>query len=216
MLKYPHIAWDFDGTLYDSYPFVIKCYLRTLKDYGVTADPDEVSALIHKTLRHAHDRYAPECGVPLAELRTRYKGYEYANEGPSAEVLPVPGIPELLRDIVAAGGKNHICSNRSTVECRAYLERDGLAQYFDLYAGGEMGLKLKPTGEMYRYLQETSGARPEQMLMVGDRPLDYLEAHAAGSPGCFFEPEGLAEFPDDAEFCCHTVEDLRNFLFGNA
>ena len=215
-LRYEHIAWDFDGTLYDSYPFVIDCYLKTLKDFGVDGERDKVSELIHKTVRHAHDYYAPLCGRDIALLRTKYKDYEYRLHGPSDRVPPVDGIPELLRDVAAAGGHNHICSNRSTLECRAYLERDGLAQYFDLYVGGEMDVRLKPNGDMFRYLQEHLCVPPEKILMIGDRPLDYLEAHSAGSPGCFFEPECLASVPDDVEYSARTADQLREIFFARS
>ena len=34
------LIWDFDGTLFDSYPHVVGAYLQALADFGRTADPE--------------------------------------------------------------------------------------------------------------------------------------------------------------------------------
>lgn len=34
--------WDFDGTLYDSYPVILDGFMATLNDYGIQADRREI------------------------------------------------------------------------------------------------------------------------------------------------------------------------------
>ena len=46
-LKYTDVIWDFDGTLLDTYPYVIKSIQEVLSIYGIN-EPDE---LILKTLK---------------------------------------------------------------------------------------------------------------------------------------------------------------------
>jgi phosphoglycolate phosphatase-like HAD superfamily hydrolase len=44
---YQSYIWDFDGTLYDSYPIMLKAFIKTLKEYGF--DPDLPKKLLKNT-----------------------------------------------------------------------------------------------------------------------------------------------------------------------
>ena len=43
-----HFFWDFDGTLFDTYPIVIEDLRRSLQEYGFDCDPEDAMRRIIK------------------------------------------------------------------------------------------------------------------------------------------------------------------------
>ena len=212
-VKYCDIAWDFDGTLYNSYPFIVQCIRQSLEKFGYTDTEENIALYAHVTVGHALEHYAPLCGCEKADLLHWYRVF-------SAEIspltVPYEGIPELLRDITLAGGRNHICSNRSAVRCKEYLDRDGLSQYFDVFSGPDVapGIVAKPAPDLIRVILDARRIPPEELLMVGDRNLDIEAAHAAGAVGCFIDIDGFATVTCHPEFFAADVAELRKILLG--
>lgn len=214
-MKYFDVAWDFDGTLYHSYPFIIHCLTEALRTFGVTDAPEKVEALAHVAVSQAIDYYTPLCGCPREDVLAAYRA-QVTRAGCSDLAKPYEGIPELLRDIVKAGGRNHICSHRGSKGCKMYLQRDGLDQYFDCFVCPDTpgGLKSKPAPDYILHLLEQRGIAPSELIMVGDRNLDIEAAHAAGSAGCLFDPDGFATVTCNPEFHASDINDLRRILLG--
>ncbi len=208
-MTFKEIAWDFDGTLYCSYPRIIRCLRLAMEQFGVTDSEENIARYAHITVGHAWEHYAPLCGCSPQELAQWYRHF---NQEVSDIVVPYQGIPELLRDIVAAGGRNHICSNRSAKGCLDYLERDGLASYFDVFSGASPDVKTKPAPDLIQVILDARSLLPTALLMVGDRNLDIEAAHAAGAKGCFFDPDGFSTPTCDPEFIASDIGQLRSIL----
>ena len=121
-----------------------------------------------------------------------------------------------MRDIAASGRRNHICSNRRIASSAAYLERDGLLPYFDVIAGPDMegGIPAKPQPDLVIRILKEHGTEPCRLLMIGDRELDLLAGHGAGSDACFFDPDRYCTAIYDAEFRTCDVDELRRFILG--
>ena len=47
METYSHYIWDFDGTLFDSYPHSTAAMCATAAHFGIPADPPTVSRWLH-------------------------------------------------------------------------------------------------------------------------------------------------------------------------
>lgn len=212
-MKFLHVAWDFDGTLYNSYPHIVYCLSRALETFGVTDSQERIAHYAHITLGHAFRFYAPLCGCSPEEVSAAYREQTKAL-GLSPHMAPYEGIGELLRDICLAGGKNHLCSNRRLEECRQYLQRDGLEQYFDVLSciGAREGLKSKPDPDLVSFILEEGKVSPDTMVMVGDRNLDHEAAHQVGVKGVFFDPDGFSEVSCDPEFIAPDISALRAIL----
>ena len=43
---YHSYIWDFDGTLFDSYPIMLEAFLKTLKDAGFDPDSREIYRIL--------------------------------------------------------------------------------------------------------------------------------------------------------------------------
>lgn len=212
-MKYRDVAWDFDGTLYNSYSHIIYCLTEGLRSLGITDSAEAITKLAHRSLGEAYRYYSEQSGCRPEEVRDAYRAQTKAL-GISPRIVPYPGIPELLRDIVAAGGRNHICSNRTEQGCRGYLRRDGLEDCFDVFAcpDAREGLRAKPESDLVALILEERNLLPDALVMVGDRNLDHEAAHGAGVSGIFFDPDGFAVISCSPEYIAPDLEALRKIL----
>lgn len=175
-----HFIWDFDGTLFDTYPVIIENLNLALAEFGHSCDPVEAMGLMLRRIATAQRHYATAFGIDLQAL---VDGYEYhhrqANEQLRAE--PMAGIREVLEAIRSSGRHSYIFSHRKPAETVLYLEKYGLSQYFrDIIGPGSEGFAEKPAPDAVLYLMRKYGMTPEQTLMVGDRDCDLGSARNAG------------------------------------
>ena len=175
-----HFIWDFDGTLFDTYPVIIENLNLALAQYGHRCDPVEAMGLMLSRIITAQRHYAEVYGIDLQAL---VEGYEHhhrrANEQLRAE--PMAGIREVLEAIRSSCRHSYIFSHRKPEETVLYLEKYGLSAYFwDIIGPGSEGFAEKPAPDSVLYLMEKYGMEPEQTLMVGDRDCDLGSARNAG------------------------------------
>lgn len=62
-----HLLWDFDGTLYDSYPNVTRAFLRTLDELGCSGlvTPHEALSLLKVSVFSAAQHCAGMAGLDV-------------------------------------------------------------------------------------------------------------------------------------------------------
>jgi len=95
-MRYKNIIWDFDGTLFDTYPAMTKCLVAALEEMGVRAVYDEAHALLKRSMGEARRYYAENFGLDLSELQMRYSEISRQERyGPHASP-PFPYIREIL------------------------------------------------------------------------------------------------------------------------
>lgn len=204
-MRYKHIIWDFDGTLFDTYPSMARAFCETMQEAGVPAAYQEVfdsmKIAISETVRRFQGRYGFGQEV-LDAYRKRRIELELAN------VQPFPGAVEVLARVIAAGGDNFICTHRGD-SIYALLRANGVDGYFKEITTSAHGFKRKPDPEAVQYLLDKHGMDPAETLMIGDRPLDVQAGQNAGTAGCFFDPS--CADPDGAAYppAQHQITDLR-------
>ena len=69
-----HFIWDFDGTLFDTYPVIIENLNLALAQYGYRCDPVEAMGLMLSRIITAQRHYAEVYGIDLQAL---VEGYEH-------------------------------------------------------------------------------------------------------------------------------------------
>ena len=206
-MKYTDVAWDFDGTLVDTYPCLIRIYQDMLEEYGYRVSREEIHSKISISFGHAHKYYSELYGISLDDLRRRYRELRALNGLCLDEMKVYPGVAEVLKAIKESGRRNHLYTNRNRLAL-SYLEAYGLLQYFDGFVTSENIGKLKPEPDGLYVLLEAYHISPERLLMVGDRAVDMDAAKAAGADTCFYNTNGI-EVPANAD---HVVEDLMEIL----
>lgn len=194
-MKYTDIAWDFDGTLFDSYPSCVREFSELLKSYGYEESDEAIMDKMVITSRHARDFFAAKYNLDSDEMKKKYKGFKCFKP---EEVKPFPGIEEILKKIQESGRRNHLYTNRdhSAIE---YLDYYGLTKYFaGLITNKEMpALKPDPSGAFV--MRDMFNIAPGKLLMVGDRTADIDSVKPAGFDGCFYNTNNI-EVPDNADY----------------
>ena len=185
-----NFIWDFDGTLYDTYPHTLAAFCETARRHGMEIDRDEAYRQFKITMWEAFRYY----NVDEAFIAAFYDIENDLSFRPLG--VPFPLIPEMLRFAAENGGRNYLYTHRDKVALD-YLTRDGLTGLFSGFVTKENGFPLKPAPDALNWLMLEHALDPETCLMIGDRPIDIGAGRAAGIAGCLFDPDGAAP-----QICC--------------
>ncbi len=197
------VFWDFDGTLFDTYPMMNRALSAACADYGVRESEDDLLPLMKISLRHALETLSEKHRLPLNGLSEAYI-YEEQKTGPSA--FPVmPGAEEALLALRSRGCRHFLVTHRDR-RCLDALNGKGLAELFTDCVTKESGFPRKPDPASVQSLLRKHCLRPDEVCMVGDRPLDVEAGCRAGTVGCLFDPPHLFDGID----CDLRVNDLND------
>jgi FMN phosphatase YigB (HAD superfamily) len=120
---------------------------------------------------------------------------------------PVPGIPELLRELEERGIRQAVASNWPPSLLR-FLRYHGLLGHFSVVVGSGAEGCRKPDSAFYRRVIERVGADARAAVFVGNDPdLDISPARAAGLMTVHFDPRRQHAGAD-----AHDVTTLRQRL----
>ncbi len=182
---FKHYIWDFDGTLYDTYPVILDGFVAALKELHQVADRKEV----YRTLKaHSSKELAHVFQLPFDQLTAVYKDIE--SKDPRVPV-PFQGAKEILEWVVASGHTNYILTHRDTPGTKELLEKDELLDNFKEIIGSESPFPGKPAPDAIQYLMEKYQMNPNETVMIGDRNMDILAGNAAGVKTIFFDEDQL-------------------------
>ena len=202
----PFLIWDFDGTLYDSYPQMAEALRVALRDFSVAADPAEIYALQKVTLYHACTVYAQQHGLSVESLLAAYRKRHAAMGVPPL----MPGAAACLRACAALGCRQALFTHRDRSALEA-LARDGLAPLFTDAVLRTDGFADKPAPDAILYLMRKNGNAAQDTWMIGDRALDLQAGRNAGVHTALFDPDGF--FPCmQADLHLLTLADLPQRL----
>lgn len=200
--------WDFDGTLMDTYPAMVRVFLQAAARLGLPVTAEHALALMMNSLGHCIRTVAAEGGVTEDALRAAYD--EEAQSIRLDEVRPMPGIPEALRALKARGGRHFLVTHRND-QAWDFLRAAGLAELFDGGVTGSARLPRKPAPDMVLRALAEGGVAAEEAVMIGDRPLDTEAGRRAGILSCMMDTSG--RFPEDgAELYCRDAWALPGLL----
>ena len=211
------IAFDWDGTLFDSTALITRCIQDAVRDVGGAVPSDKDAAyVIGMGLMQALAHAAPDVPVEkYPQLGARYRHHYLAHQG---DISLFEGVLSLLADLKArqhwltvATGKNR----RGLDDALQAVELNGLfdaSRTADETAG-------KPDPRMLHELMREFDVAPERTLMIGDTTHDLQMALNAGCASVAVSYGAHA--PDAFEalnprFIAHSVRDLHHWLLGNA
>lgn len=215
--RFDLIAFDWDGTLFDSTKIIVRCIQRAVVDVGGAMPTHEAASyVIGMGLMQALAHAAPD--VPrekYPELGARYRHHYMAHQNDIAlfdGVLPLLGELKARQHWLAvATGK----SRRGLDEALRSVQLSGLfdgSRTADETAG-------KPHPLMLQELMREFGTEPQRTLMVGDTTHDLQMAVNAGcaAVGVTYGAHEVGGFHALAPvFIADSVRDLHDWLLGNA
>ncbi len=175
-----HFIWDFDGTLFDTYPIIIENLRSALALHGCDADPTQAMALMLTNIPTARNHFADQYGIDRDVLAAEYGTFHtQANADLAAQLMP--GVKPMLQRICDLGCKNYIFTHRKLWETKAYLEKQGVIDLFCDFVGPESPcFAAKPAPDAVNWLMEKYDMKPDEAVMIGDREIDLGSGRNAG------------------------------------
>lgn len=207
MMMIKHIIWDFDGTLFDSYPGMVNAFLRALKKYEVEAEYDEVLKLFLNSEKTAVQYYQNQflLGEELTEVYQDEKSHiDLSN------MLPFPYAKEVCQRIKEAGRYNYILTHRGSTTYDI-LRKNGMVELFTEIVTKDNQFARKPDPEAIYYLLDKYQIHPKEAMIVGDREIEILLGQKAKVKTCFYE-SGNREPELQADYRVKSLEEVLTIL----
>lgn len=171
------VLFDLDGTLIDHFKCIYRCYCYAQEKLNAPRVSYEtmlaaVGGSVPVTLERLFGKELAAKALPLYRERFAQIMLE--------DITPLPGTPEVVRNLKARGIRTAVFTNKEGNASRAIIEHLGWSDCFDAVIGTQDTPWRKPEPEFTRYALEKLGAAPATSLMVGDSPFDLQAAQAGG------------------------------------
>ncbi|WAA09876.1 HAD-IA family hydrolase [Fervidibacillus albus] len=168
-LKDITVLWDFDGTLFNTYPM----YTQILQRFLTGEHSDEA---VLQELKVSYSHATNVFGISTEKVK---KMRQLEMEWPASDIQPFPGVEKVLQSV----GKNVIMTHKMRREAERIIEYHGWTNYFSEIVAGDDGFPRKPDPTSYEYLHR----KYRIDLVIGDRMLDILPGKAIGAKTCLFQ-----------------------------
>ncbi|GKS94348.1 HAD-IA family hydrolase [Acidovorax sp. SUPP2825] len=215
--RFDLIAFDWDGTLYDSTAIIVRCIQDSVRDVGGTVPTDQAAAWVigmglMQALTHAAPDVPPE---KHAELGNRYR-YHYLKHQDDLSLFS--GVLPMLEDLRARGHLLAVATGKSRRGLDEVLHTVALRGMFD---GSRTADETagKPHPLMLQELMAEFDVAPERVLMIGDTTHDLQMALSAGcsSVGVSYGAHESGEFESLQPLAVmHSVPELHAWLLRHA
>jgi len=207
------IAFDWDGTLFDSTGIIVRCIQAAVRDVGGTVPTDKEAGYViglglMQALAHAAPDVPPEKYPQLGERYRHHYAAHYDDLSLFDGVLPLLDALKARGHLLAvATGK----SRRGLDEVLRTVELKGMfdgSRTADETAG-------KPDPRMLHELMAEFDVAPDRVLMVGDTTHDLQMALNAGCPSVgvsygAHEPDSFSVLAP--RHVAHSVPELQDWL----
>ena len=211
------IAFDWDGTLFDSTAIITRCIQAAVRDVGGTVPTDAAAShVIGLGLMQALAYAAPD--VPkekYPELGSRYRHHYMAHHN---DISLFDGVLSMLIELKARQHWLAVATGKSRQGLDAALRAVELQGVFDASRTADETAG-KPHPRMLLELMREFGIDPSRVLMIGDTTHDLQMAVNAGCSGVgvsygAHQPEAFEVL--QPRFIAHSVAGLRDWLRANA
>jgi len=207
------IAFDWDGTLFDSTMLIARCIQAACADVGTPVPSDQdASYVIGLGLIEALQHAAP--GLPREQypaLADRYRHHYFARQH---EIVLFPGTLDMLKALKARNHWVAVATGKSRRGLDEALRTADLGSHFDATRTADETAS-KPDPLMLVELMNEFGVAPERTLMIGDTTHDLQMAANAGvaSIGVSYGAHRHEAFESFApRFVAHSVPELGDWL----
>ena len=211
--RFDLIAFDWDGTLFDSTAIIVRSIQDAVRDVGGTVPTDEAAAwVIGMALPQALAHAAPD--VPrerYTELANRYRYHYLQHQDDLSLFHGTLPLLQMLRE------RGHLLTVATGKSRRGLNEALHSAQLRGVFDGSRTADETagKPHPLMLHELMAEFDVPPERLLMIGDTTHDLEMARAAGcaSVGVGYGAHDVAEFAALGPLCVvPSVAALHGWL----
>lgn len=157
--------FDFDGTIADSVPAALRIIEELGKEYALPeVDPAIIPELKHKSVRELMQM----SGLSWMEIPGFMKKARLRFRDMIEDVLPIPGMPELIRHLTKQNTRMGILTSNREDNVRDFLRKYEL----EVFEFVESSAALFGKSRKLRKIMKTTGLQPEDLVMIGDEVRD--------------------------------------------
>ncbi len=211
------IAFDWDGTLFDSTALITRCIQNAVCDVGGAKPSDQDAAyVIGMSLTQALAHAAPDVAAHhYPELGARYRHHYQLHQN---DISLFEGVLPMLADLNARQHRLTVATGKSRLGLNEALHAVELK---DLFHGSRTADETagKPHPRMLHELMQQFDVPPARTLMIGDTTHDLQMALNAGCPSVAVsygahDPSAFEAL--NPLFVAHSVRELHDWLLNNA
>ncbi|HWO98082.1 MAG TPA: HAD-IA family hydrolase [Bacillus sp. (in: firmicutes)] len=169
------LLWDFDGTMFDTYPTIVQSFKELLTHQEVS-DED-----VLKRMKISSEEAIRHFGIEKKLFDEKFHALE--KELHPKDKPPFPYLEAVLKWAQLNVIVTHK-SKESTIEILEFYE---MKKYFAEIITKDDGYERKPDTGAYAYLHDKYGID----MVIGDRELDLKPARELGIATCAFQNPGL-------------------------
>ena len=212
-LNFDLIAFDWDGTLFDSTAIITRCIQEAVRDVGGTVPTQEAASYViglglKQALAHAAPDVPPEKYALLGE---RYQ-HHYALH--VSDLSFFDGAIDMLHALKAKGHRLAVATGKSRRGLDESLKSVALKGLFDASRTADETAG-KPHPKMLNELLAQFAVPAGRLLMIGDTTHDLQMAVNAGCPsvGVSYGAHDTASFAAlGPRHIAHSVRELHDWL----
>ncbi|NRD79885.1 HAD-IA family hydrolase [Bacillus sp. BRMEA1] len=197
---YNHIIWDFDGTLFDTYPVMAKIFKEALKEKEIEEPLEEIVKQMKVSASSALRYYEKKYHIDN-DFITKYK--KRKKEAELELSRPYEGIKEICTYIHSTNRKNYLLTHRGESSIQL-LKKYDLYDFFSDFITSKQGFERKPSPNAINYLINKYNMIHSESIMIGDRDLDLLSGKNAGISACYF-----TEGNDKNNYADYTINSFE-------
>ena len=178
-MKYRHWFFDLDGTLARTGEDIVVAWKGALTALGRDLTNFDKVFRIGPTLEKVvYELYDDATSELVEDLMARFK--PLYDESGFPNTVPYPGVPELLADIKASGGKAYIVTNKRHNATQGIAKKFGWDRLLDgVWSYDTFETKYRKSGLLAKLFKDL-GVDPKDAVMVGDTKGDVDAGKANG------------------------------------
>ena len=200
-----HIIWDFDGTLFDTYPHMARAFQISLKkEYLINENVAEIEKQMRISLQTAYDYFTEKYELDSGFIN---KFNDFRNLHENANALPFLNAHMVCKFIYQQGLFNYLHTHRDKT-ADSMMQKHGFRELFTELVTEENNFPRKPAPDGLNYLIEKYGMNKNEVLYIGDRKIDLECARAAGVKFCLFAENIKDTVNTGADFAVQNFSDL--------
>jgi len=171
------VFFDFDGTLVDTNPLIIRTFEETFGALmpGRPMSQEEILDCIGPTLEETGNKYFAD---KASDFVSHYRELNLRYHDEMVEIYP--GIDGMLSALKGMGLSLAIVSSKKRDVVLRGLRLMDLEKYFDFILAGDEVANPKPHQEPIEIALRFFGLKPSEAVMVGDNSHDIHAAQNAG------------------------------------
>jgi len=209
MHNFRYIIWDFDGTLFNTYPYIASVIAEIMRNnYKIDLNLEEVQEWCKIGLTSCFNKIALDFNLSLSEFQDLFNKEYWVNI--ESQQTPFPRAEEILQYIQKNGGKNFIVTHRGIKSLSKLLSYYGMEEYFEKIITHEDSFPNKPDPASFLYLIDEYKLPREKVIAIGDREIDIQTARTINLKSCYFNPEGKIQ--ELADFNITNLIEIKKIL----